>query len=238
MALTLDKVMAKKCFLADGIPTPCFFTAHRGAEIAEPCPLRFPLIVKATAEGSSKSLTAESRVETWEDLVRQVDFVTSTYRQPALVEEFIRGQEFTVAVLGNHPPQAMPVVQVSIGQGEDLGDRYFTYDMVVDEDILTYLCPARIPAGLERALQNLAVRAFQSVDCRDFGRVDFRVDSDGKPYVLEVNTLPSLGKNDVFNVFPPALGLTYEAVIQRILRCALERLGMSIPDRNERTVTI
>jgi D-alanine-D-alanine ligase len=110
--------------------------------------------------------------------------------------------------------------------------------MVVDEDILTYLCPARIPAGLERALQNLAVRAFQSVDCRDFGRVDFRVDSDGKPYVLEVNTLPSLGKNDVFNVFPSALGLTYEAVIQRILRCALERLGMIIPDRNERTVTI
>ncbi len=238
MALTLDKVMAKKCFLADGIPTPRFFVVQGGGDIPEPCPLSFPLIVKASAEGSSKSLTAASRVENREDLIRQVDFVFSTYRQPVLVEEFIRGQEFTVAVLGNNPPESAPVVQVSIGEEDELGDRFFTYDMVVDESIVTYLCPARIPAGLAKTIQALAVRTFLSVGCRDFGRIDFRVDPSGKPYVLEVNPLPSLGKNDVFDVFPQVMGMTYDAVVQSILRCALERYGIRAPVGNERTVAI
>ncbi|HOY09223.1 MAG TPA: D-alanine--D-alanine ligase [Candidatus Omnitrophota bacterium] len=238
MALTLDKVMAKKCFLADGILTPRSWVAHQATDIPEACLSHFPLFVKASAEGSSKSLNAASRVENREDLIRQVDFVSSRYHQPVLIEEFIQGQEFTVAVLGNNPPQAAPVVQVSIGDGEDLGDRFFTYDMVVDEDILTYLCPARIPADLARTIQDLAIRAFQSVGCRDFGRVDFRVDRDGTPYALEVNPLPSLGMNDVFNVFPQAMGITYDAVIQRILRFALERYGMVSPVGNERIVTI
>ena len=238
MAMTLDKAMAKKCFLADGIPTPRFLVAHRGEDLPEPCPLRFPLIVKASAEGTSKSLTEASRVRNRDELVRQVDIVSSMYCQPVLVEEFICGQEFTVAVLGNNPPQAMPVIQVSINREEDLGERFFTYDMVVNEDIVTYLCPARIPAEMARRLQDLAVRTFQSVGCRDFGRIDFRVDSKGTPYVLEINPLPSLGKNDVFNVFPQTMGTTYDAVIQSILHFALERYGMALPVDDERIVTI
>ena len=238
MALTLDKVMAKKCFIADGIPTPRFLAVRRSSDLSGPSPLRFPLIVKASAEGTSKSLTEASRVENRDELLRQVDDVFSTYRQTVLVEEFIRGREFTVAVLGNNPPQAMPVVQVSINREEDLGDRFFTYDMVVNEDIVTYLCPARIPEGLARTLQDLAVRAFQSVGCRDFGRIDFRVDSDGNPYVLEINPLPSLGKNDVFNVFPQTMGTTYDAVILRILRFALERYGMPVGAASERAAAI
>ncbi len=226
MALTLDKIMAKKCFRADGIPTPRFFVARDSSSLKSRCPLDFPLIVKASAEGTSKGLTEASRVEDMPALIRQVDHITRTYRQPALIEEFIAGQEFTVAVIGNDPPQAMPVVQISIDQREDLGDRFFTYEMVVNEDIVTYVCPARISTELKQTLQEWAVRTYTSVGCLDFGRVDFRVDREGQPYVLEINPLPALGKNDIFNIFPFTMGLTYQDIIQCILEHGLKRYGM------------
>jgi D-alanine-D-alanine ligase len=220
--LALDKSTAKKCFIADNIPTPRFFTATDSKNLEKLSRIGFPLMVKACYEGTSKGITKDSRVEDLAALKRQVEFITKTYRQPALVEEFIRGTEFTVAVLGNNPCEAMPVVQVSVDGKVNLGDEFYSYERVFTDN-LRYVCPAKISETLERKLQRIAERAYDSVGCRDFGRVDFRVDEKGNPYVLEINPLPSLEKKDVFAFFPKVLGTTYDAVINRIVDCALKR---------------
>jgi len=226
MGITLDKVIAKKCFIVHKIPTAPYFIAHNSNNLKKFNRIGYPLIVKPRFEGTSKGLTDKSRVENLEELTRQVDIITKRYKQPALIEKFIKGMEFTVAVLGNNPPQAMPVVQVAINKQLKLGNMIFTYECVVREQAVDYICPAKISKALMRKLQDLAVRAYQSVDCRDFGRIDFRVDGKGRICVLEINPLPSLAKKDVFNIFPYTMDSTYNEIINQILDYALERYGL------------
>jgi len=223
LGLTLDKIIAKKCFMADGIPTPAFFEAGSTDNLEQLVrQVKFPLIVKCRYEGTSKGLTEHSKVNDLKSLKQQVEIIVRTYHQPAIVEEFIRGSEFTVAVLGNDDPQAMPVAQIVMNDRTDLGDNFYTFAMVVSSD-LRYTCPAKISEKLNRQLQEISVRAYQSVDCRDFGRVDFRVDEKGNPYVLEINPLPSLAAADIFNIFPAVCGSTYEKIVNQILENAFKR---------------
>lgn len=229
MGITLDKVAAKKCFIADGIPTPRYFSAIATDDLKKLNTIGYPLIVKTRHEGTSKGLTEKSRVNDLASLKEQVGLINTKYKQPALVEEFIRGTEFTVPVLGNENPEAMFVAQVAIDGSKEAGDKFFTFAHVVakSDDTIVYLCPAQISEDLAKTLQEIAIRAYKSVDCRDFGRVDFRVDEKGNPYVLEINPLPSLAKKDVFNIFPQAMGTTYEAIINKIVDLAMTRYGMT-----------
>lgn len=224
LGLTLDKVMAKKIFIAEKIPTPKFFEVNSAESLVDHDHCRFPLIVKPRFEGSSKGLSESSRVENNEDLKKQVDFITKTYKQPALVEEFISGQEFTVAIVGNDNPEVMPVVQIKIDGKLKLNDKFYTFARITS-DRLEYICPAKISAELKNKLDGLALKVYRSVECRDFGRVDFRVDNDGNPYVLEINPLPSLSTEDVFMLIAKDIGITYEQIIGKILDAALKRYG-------------
>lgn len=226
LGLTLDKVMAKKIFIAEGIPTPKFFEIKNSAELVDTDHCTFPLIVKPRFEGSSKGLSDQSRVENKEELKKQIDYIVSTYKQPALVEEFISGQEFTVAVIGNDPPEAMPVVQIKIDGHLKLNDKFYTFARV-HSDKLEYVCPARISQDLNRTLCDLALKTYRAVECRDFGRVDFRVDAAGNPYVLEINPLPSLSTEDVFMLVAKNIGISYGEIIGRILKSALARYGLN-----------
>ena len=223
-ALTLDKVMTKKVLISEGIPTPRFFVI---SDPKDPLPddLNFPLIVKPRYEGSSKGLTDRSVVRTTEALRAQMSWVMQTYHQPALVEEFIRGNEFTVAIVGNDPPEVLPVVRIQIDGRTELGDLFYTFSRISEG--AKYICPAGIPAGLERRLKELALRTYQAVECRDFGRVDFRVDQAGNPFVLEINPLPSLSTEDVFGILANQLGISYSEMIGKILNVAIQRHGLS-----------
>lgn len=226
LGVTLDKVVAKKCFRADGVPTAGFFRAYLGDDLKKLNTLSYPLIVKTSQEGTSKGLTAASRVQTFEELKKQVDIINTVYKQPALVEEFISGTEFTVPVIGNKNPQAMPVVQYKMNGSLNLGDNFYTYQHVVEKSV-EYLCPAQIPQELAVKLQRIAIAAYKSVDCRDFGRVDFRVDKKGNPYVLEINPLPNLSEEEVFGLFPKHIGSTYAKVLNGIVDLALERYSLN-----------
>lgn len=226
LGLTLDKVMAKKIFIAEGIPTPRFFEAGSVEALVDHGNCKFPLIVKPRFEGSSKGLSESSRVENMEELKKQVDFITKTYKQPALVEEFISGQEFTVAIVGNDNPEVMPAVQIKIDGKLKLNDKFYTFARITS-DRLEYICPAKINQELKSRLDSLALRVYNSVDCRDFGRVDFRVDNDGNPYVLEINPLPSLSTEDVFMIVAKQIGITYEQMMGKILNSALLRNGLN-----------
>ncbi|MDD5129744.1 MAG: ATP-grasp domain-containing protein [Candidatus Omnitrophica bacterium] len=226
LGLTLDKIMAKKIFIAEGIPTPKFFEVSSAAASVNYDHCKFPLIVKPRFEGSSKGLSENSRVENTDELKKQVEFITTTYKQPALVEEFISGQEFTVAIVGNENPEVMPVVQIKIDGKLKLNDKFYTFARITS-DRLEYICPAKITGDLKKKLDELALQVYRSVECRDFGRVDFRVDNNGSPYVLEINPLPSLSTEDVFMLVAKNIGITYEQMVGKILNSAIVRNNLN-----------
>lgn len=224
LGMTLDKIITKKMLLAEGIPTPRF------AEVRDPADawrvdLRYPLIAKPRCEGSSKGMRKSSLVTTPQELERQTAWLIDTYKQPALVEEFIEGQEFTVAIIGNQPAEAQPVVQIKIEGKLDLGRLFYTFEHI--RSGADYVCPAPIDAALRERLETVALQTYRAVDCVDFGRVDIRVDQEGRPYVLEINPLPSLSTEDVFMYVAKVQGLTYEAIINKILDAALVRYGLN-----------
>lgn len=225
LGLTLDKLMAKKIFIAEDIPTPKSFEIKNIDTLVNSDHLKFPLIVKPRFEGSSKGLSDDSRVQNLDELRRQAEYVISTYKQPALVEEFISGQEFTAAIIGNDEPQVMPLVQIKIDGRLKLNDKFYTFARITS-DRLEYICPARIPQELKKKISRIALQVYNAVECRDFGRVDFRVDKEGRPYVLEINPLPSLSTEDVFAVVAKEIGISYDAIIGRILESALKRHGL------------
>jgi D-alanine-D-alanine ligase len=226
LGMALDKIMAKKIFISEGIPTPKFFEIKNTDALLDMDHLMFPLIVKPRFEGSSKGLSEDSRVENMEGLKKQAEYVINTYKQPALVEEFISGQEFTVAVVGNDPSEAMPVVQIKIDGRFKLNDKFYTFARITS-DRLEYICPAHISVDLKKKLCDLALKTYNAVECRDFGRVDFRVDNKGHAYVLEINPLPSLSTEDVFQLVAKEIGITYEQMIGRILESALKRYNLN-----------
>ncbi|MBU4334794.1 MAG: D-alanine--D-alanine ligase, partial [Candidatus Omnitrophica bacterium] len=141
LGITLDKVIAKKLFQSEGIRTPRFFEARKGDDLEALNVIGFPLIVKTRHEGSSKGITSSSRVVDLAGLKRQVELINDQYDQPALVEEFIGGTEFTVAVLGNEEPKAMEPVQISIAGKVDMGEDFYTFNRFT-ADHLQYICPA------------------------------------------------------------------------------------------------
>jgi D-alanine-D-alanine ligase len=224
LGLALDKVLTKKVLIAEGIPTP------RYAEVSDPdklwqIDLTYPLIVKLRYEGSSKGLSEKSLVNTPAELRRQVRWLVGTYKHPSIfIEEFIEGEEFTVAIIGNESPDVYPVVQIALDGRTDLGRKFFTFAYL--RTGADYVCPAPIAEPLARRMQELSVRIYEAVECRDFGRVDFRVDRQGNPYVLEINPLPSLSTEDVFNFIAKTRGMTYDQIINRILDTALVRNGL------------
>jgi D-alanine-D-alanine ligase len=261
LALCLHKGKAKEILSGHGIPTPPFRVAACPADLDDfNCP--FPLIVKLLHEGSSMGLSYGAVVDTEQDLARRVEYVTQAYQQPAIVEQFINGREFTVPVLGN-PPYALPVIEVlfsgprpiTLFQPDDPiilqfaqahGHRIaepLAYRLSADRErvwirtegsgefdipvsLTTSTCPADIPAELATALQKTAIRAFQALECRDWGRIDMRVGADGIPQVLELNPIAGIDPTYWLPRSAAAAGMDYAALIGAIIQAACDRYGL------------
>lgn len=224
LGLTLDKFLAKKILMAERIPTPAFMEIKDVAEL-DGFKLNFPLIVKPRYEGSSKGISRSSLTRDTKSMKARAQWVIKTYKQPALVEEFISGQEFTILVLGNKKPEALPPVQISIKGKVELGDMFYTFGHIHSRE-LKYICPPKCSPALIKKIKDIAVRTYKALECADFGRVDIRVDEKDNPYVLEINPLPSLSLDDVFPLIGKQLGIGYEGILKRILNYAFERYGI------------
>ena len=225
MSVTLDKAMTKKILLAQGIPTPRSMNIDSLDDVINLGRMSFPLIVKLRQEGSSMGLDNDSVVHTRKELERRVEYLWHQYnKRPMVVEQFIAGSEFTVPIIGNDAPVVLPTVQVEICNRLDLGEMIYTFERINSPE-LRYVCPAKITKRFERKLIDLAWRTYKAVGCLDFGRVDFRVDQDNNPYVLEINPLPSLSVEDVFDISPQAAGYDFSAVMRMIIDTGLKRLG-------------
>jgi len=226
LAVCLDKAATKKLLAYDGIPTPVFQVFHGPAEPLNPA-LRFPLFVKPVHEGSSMGIDANSKVCDEAELRRQVDYVCSTYRQPALVEEFIAGREFTIGVIGNGIElRTLPIMEIDFSKVPATANNIYTYQFKKEwSSRENFLCPAPLDEATAERMRHIALQAFTSLGCRDYARVDFRLSNDGIPYVIEVNPLPGLapGYSD-FPVAAEVAGLQFPQLIAEILNTALCRL--------------
>lgn len=225
MALTLDKVITKKILIADHIPTANFISTETRLSSFQILHLHFPLIVKPRWEGSSKGMTGKSKVKNLDQLNEQISYIVKYYCQPALVEEFIAGRECTVALIGNDKNLiAYPPLEITI-RGNEVGDKIFVGRYVYSNDV-HYECPAKLPRATLNMLTDIAKRTYDAVVCKDLGRVDFRVDANGNPFVLEINPIPALSKQDTFGTIAKSQSISYDELIVKVLEVALKRFGL------------
>jgi D-alanine-D-alanine ligase len=237
LGASLDKTWGKLLVAQAGLPTPRFFKVGPGKELpGDLAGIGFPMFVKPNAEGSSKGIRFSSKVTTLGELRAMVGWVHETYNQPALVEEYLPGHEFSVGLLGNGERLALlPVIAVKAGKDVPrvaLGDdpsREFIYSFEVkSRNMEAAECPARIPDALTARMRDLARRVWDVFECRDVARVDFKLGDNGDPYFLEVNPLPSLSRESSFLALAGrAMGLGYNELILAILDEALIRSGFA-----------
>ncbi|HEY1813004.1 MAG TPA: ATP-grasp domain-containing protein, partial [Kofleriaceae bacterium] len=224
LAIALDKALGKKVLLQHDILTPRFQVMESHRERLSP-DMRFPLIVKPNAEGSSKGIGSTSVVDNEEELRDKVKELIERYRQPALVEEYIAGREFTVGLLGDKRPRVLPPMEIRFKQVDETRP---VYDYAVKQEwekYVYYECPAKLTESEQKAMEKIARATFWALDCRDVARVDMRMDADGRIYVLEVNPLPGLtpGYSDLV-LIAQAIGMTYDQLIAEIMTGGLRRM--------------
>jgi D-alanine-D-alanine ligase len=228
LAATLDKDCAKRLAQSDGIPVPRWFTVAPDDDLREirslaQLPYR-PVIVKPAWEGSSKGIRGKCVVDTPGELLDTVAALRKDHRQPILVEEFIAGEELTVGVVGNDPPQVIGTLRVLPQRPTER----FVYSLEVKRDWrrqVTYECPARLAPPLIAAVEQAALKAYCVLGCRDVARLDFRL-RDGVPYFLEVNPLPGLNaESSDLVLLAKGVGWTYERLIGAIVEAAMRRVA-------------
>jgi D-alanine-D-alanine ligase len=224
LSLALDKALAKKVVRAAGIDTPNFQQMTTGRERLDKQFTRWPLMVKPVAEGSSKGVLRKSVASSEAELREVVKELVDRYRQPALIEEYIGGREFTVGLLGERRPLVLPPMEIVFTDKSDKTPIYKFEDKLEANDRIKYEVPARLdPATLER-LKTAARGAFMALGCRDVARLDFRMDDGGKIYFLECNPLPGLtpGWSDLV-LIAQGDGMDYRTLIGEILSGAIRR---------------
>ena len=235
LAAALDKAWTKTLVAAAGVPVApgvAVPSADALDGLFDRLP-PFPLFVKPRFEGSSKGVLPESRVEDADALRRQVAFVTETYRQDALVEAFVPGAEFTVAVVGHGPPRALPVLQRAVEARTGIGLHALERRGRPAEDHAYHLEPRVLTPALEARLQADALTSFEVLRCRDFARMDFRVPPGGAPVFLEANPLPTFAPDGTFAILAELLGQPYDGFLADVHGEGLARLGLRGEPRRE-----
>lgn len=222
--LCLDKVVTKILMRDAGIPTPAWRVMERPS--ADASGMEFPLIVKPRHESTSFGLEL---VHDGAALHRAVEAILDIYQQSALVEQYIPGREVNISLLGNKLPQVLPIVELDFGgratQLDTWDDKYHKAD-----DEPQKCCPADLADALTDELRDLAIRLFESAYCRDYARIDVRIAPDGRPYVLEINSMASLGAGGSYVLAASHAGLDFQGLVARIVDTAHERyFGIPAP---------
>ncbi|MBN2154853.1 MAG: D-alanine--D-alanine ligase [Candidatus Lokiarchaeota archaeon] len=233
-ALTLSKSRTKEILGFYHIPTPRYQVFRAPSDLLGPL-MKFPLIIKPDAQGSSAGITNRSVVHSLDELRAQTHWVFQEFGAPVLVEEFLPGKEFTVGILGNDPPLVLPIIEVNFNHlppGYAKIDSYeskWTYD-VPGQGATPLTCPANISEKLRQEIERIALKTYKALDCVDLCRMDIRLSKRGVPNVLEINALPGLNPNPEFHSrFPYACevaGLSYSQMIKMILYSALKRYNL------------
>jgi D-alanine-D-alanine ligase len=246
LAITLNKGLTHQVLSIAGIPSPSFQVFTNSHESISK-QLEFPLVVKPLAEGSSKGVTQNALVRDEESLRKQVSWVTSRYRQPAIVEQFLSGREFTVSLIGNTAPTVLPVVEILLENLPGGSSTLYSYEAkwiwdTPEKPLNMFRCPANIPHKLEEKITHIAKKTFATLHCRDVCRIDIRLDDDQIPHVLEVNALPGMisdpKAHSCLPVAASTVGYTYDQLICTILWQALKRYNLQQLFNQQSLITI
>ncbi len=235
LAMCLNKARAKEILSYYGIPTARFIVAREASLEIEKY-LSFPMFVKPLLEGSSKGIKNDSIVRDVSSLRKKVASVLEEYSQPALVEEYLEGREFTVALMGNGPSlNALPVVEINYSALPAGVNPIYSYEAkwifdTPEAPLDIFTCPADVNGRLKSAIEAVSKDAFGALEVRDWCRIDVRLDSEGTPHIIELNPLPGILKDPKCNsCFPKAAraaGLSFTGMVNGVLDAARKRYGI------------
>ncbi|WP_027163273.1 ATP-grasp domain-containing protein [Mesorhizobium sp. WSM1293] len=208
--VALDKVITKRLLRDGGVPTPNFRVMGRGTESCGD--LCFPVVVKPRHESTSLGLQL---VREPPQLKQAVENIVTQYGQDALVEEYIEGREIFVALLGNEELEVLPPVERDFGERETC---FATW-----EETPHVICPAQIGSNLATILRDISVATFRACQCRDYARIDLRINRSGQAFVLEINSMATLGLGSNYVLAARTAGYSFSSVVNRILDVAHTR---------------
>ncbi len=248
LSLCLHKGRTKDLLRAHGIPTAPFVVVDGDAALEQLASGRdprlaaptsdSPLFVKPVQEGSSKGITERNLVRSSDELVAQTRSLLATYAQPVIAETFLAGAEFTCGVLGNgDDARVLPLVGMNFGSLPHGALPIYGFEAkwvwdTSDDPLDIFECPARIDRRLQRSIEDTVLRAYRALGCRDWSRIDVRLDASGAPNIVEVNPLPGILPNPSDNSCLPkaarAAGLSYDELIQSALCAAANRTGVQL----------
>lgn len=227
-SLALDKVVTKMILQSAGIPTPKMCVLSRADDEFQ-SDFHFPLVVKPRHESTSCGLHL---VHNRQELITAVLSVTAQYQQDALVEEFIPGRELCISVMGNERPEVLPFVELDFnGRDNAMLTRDDKFHRTMDEP--EKICPVNIEPRLAERIKDIVLNTFRVCQCKDYSRVDLRIDPFGNPYVLEINSMASLGQGGTFVLAARNAGYTFESLINEIVKVAWTRYGFTFEERSQ-----
>ncbi|MDH3892357.1 MAG: ATP-grasp domain-containing protein [candidate division Zixibacteria bacterium] len=216
-SLALDKVVAKMIFQQNGVPTPEYNVMQTpDSDLPE---LPFPMIVKPKNEAVSFGLRV---VKNEAELREGVTAIFDEFRQSVLVEQYVEGREINIGLLGNNPPETLPPVELLFG---DTGPAIYTMEDKMRESgrEISWECPPKLDPDVLETAKEIAQKAFSALGCYDCARVDMRLDGEGNLYVLEINSLPSMGEHGSYTIAAAEAGLDFGALVCRLVDVASAR---------------
>jgi len=229
-----DKSRCKEILSYHGVPNPGFFITDTGINGSPK--VKYPAFVKPLHEGSSKGIYNSSLVKSREELNREISRIKKDYDQPSIIEDFLEGKEFTVALLGNgESTQVLPIVEINMDTLPPDFPKIYSYEVkwyfdTRENKLDIFSCPAKISEKLTKRIEEICLSAYKALRVKDWARMDVRCDKDGNPYIIEINPLPGILPNpDDNSCFPKAareVGIGYDALVQTVLNLAIDRYNL------------
>ncbi|MGD2117479.1 MAG: D-alanine--D-alanine ligase [Chromatiales bacterium] len=208
-AISMDKYRTKLVWLGLGLPTPGFVLLHEQTDLQHAIELGFPLIVKPVHEGSSIGMAYVEDVEQ----LRQAWADAASYDNLVMAEKWVTGREYTAAILGQ---QALPLIRLKTP------NRFYDYQAKYESDQTEYLIPCGLDADKESTFQQLTLKAFEATGTSGWGRVDFLVDENDQPWLIEVNSVPGMTSHSLVPMAARAVGISFDELVWKILEQTLE----------------
>ena len=232
----LNKSITKNILRAFKINTPNSITISDSVELKESnFNLEFPVIIKLLKEDASIGISEFSVVNTLKSLNKQIDFLFNTYKSQIIIEEYIEGRELNVAILGE---SILPISEISFDKLPKDLPKIVTYESKWIAESVYYnhtkpICPAKLNNQLKALILDIAVKAYKALNCRDYARIDIRLNKDNIPYVIEINPNPDISVDSGFNRAANIYGLSHEELLFKISEFALNR---TIDDTQDQAV--
>lgn len=225
-AVGMHKVTTKTVLAAHGIPVPAGMVIQRGEKVSSAqalrtAKLRWPVVVKPASEGSTIGVTIVKKPAQWNEALA----LAHKYDRDAMVEAYIPGHEVTVSLLGQEgeAPLVLPAVEIVAPGG------FYDFSAKYEKGKTQYLCPAPLSVAITKQIRELALRTYEVLDCAGAARVDFRITPRGRPYVLEINTVPGMTETSLLPMAAAQAGIGYEELTERILESAIARMKDTEP---------